>query len=204
MAAVRLQSKAQLADAAARVADVRVFLELRRDLLRDGLIIAVHRRRITQKRNALVRPPHATFSFSHSTCFTGKPIPAQSTAFTQDIAAEYQYTFIESLSFAVPSVVKLQRVPAPFESAVGILIAGSKRIFKKKQQEVGATRRLPAVSDFLETQPFLKNATATTPGPVCVPITLQMSVESSESALSCQMSRLSSTYFLRYESLRPL
>jgi hypothetical protein len=57
---------------------------------------------------------------------------------------------------------------------------------------------------FIEAQPFLKNATATTPGPVCVPITLQMSVESSESALSCQMSRLSSTYFLRYESLRPL
>jgi len=27
----------------------------------------------------------------------GKPVPAQSTAFTQDIAAEYQYTFIESL-----------------------------------------------------------------------------------------------------------
>lgn len=97
MAAVRLQSKAQLADAAARVADVRVFLELRRDLLREGLIIAVHRRRITQKRNALVRPLHAAFPFSHSTCFTGKPIPAQSTAFTQDIAAEYQYTFIESL-----------------------------------------------------------------------------------------------------------
>ena len=97
MAAVRLQSKAQLADAAARVADVRVFWELRRDPLRDGLIIAVHRRRITQKRNALVRPLHAAFSFSHSTCFTGKPIPAQSTAFTQDIAAEYQYTFIESL-----------------------------------------------------------------------------------------------------------
>ena len=120
----------------------------RSDLLRDGLIIAVHRRRITQKRNALVRPLHAAFSFSHSTCFTGKPIPAQSTAFTQDIAAEYQYTFIESLSFAVPSVVKLRRVPAPFESAVGILIAGSKRIFKKKQQEVGAIRRLPAVSDF--------------------------------------------------------
>ena len=89
MAAVRLQSKAQLADAAARVADVRVFLELRRDPLRDGLIIAVHRRRITQKRNALVRPLHAAFPFSHSTCFTGKPIPAQSTAFTQDIAAEY-------------------------------------------------------------------------------------------------------------------
>ena len=87
----------QLADAAARVADVRVFWELRRDPLRDGLIIAVHRRRITQKRNALVRPLHAAFSFSHSTCFTGKPIPAQSTAFTQDIAAEYQYTFIESL-----------------------------------------------------------------------------------------------------------
>ena len=200
MMAVRLQSKAQLADAAARVADVRVFCELRRVPLRDGLIIAVHRRRVAQKRNALVRPLHAAFSFSHSTCFTGKPIPAQSTAFTQDIAAEYQYTFID----AVPSVVKLQRVPAPFESAVGILIAGSKRIFKKKQQEVGATRRLPAVSDFLEAQPFLKNATATTPGPVCVPITLQMSVESSESALSCQMSRLSSTYFLRYESLRPL
>ena len=57
---------------------------------------------------------------------------------------------------------------------------------------------------FIEAQPFLKNATATTPGPVCVPITLQMSVESSESALSCQMSRLSSTYFLRYESLSPL
>ena len=97
MMAVRLQGKAQLADAAARVADVRVFWELRRDLLRDGLIIAVHRRRITQKRNALVRPLHAAFFFSHSTCFTGKPIPAQSTAFTQDIAAEYQYTFIESL-----------------------------------------------------------------------------------------------------------
>ena len=97
MAAVRLQSKAQLADAAARVADVRVFLELRRDLLREGLIIAVHRRRVAQKRDTLLRPEHAAFSFSHSTCFTGKPIPAQSTAFTQDIAAEYQYTFIESL-----------------------------------------------------------------------------------------------------------
>lgn len=44
---------------------------------------------------------------------------------------------------------------------------------------------------------FLENATATTPGPVCVPITLQMSVESSISTLPCQMSRLSSTYFLR-------
>ena len=48
----------------------------------------------------------------------------------------------------MPSVVKVQRVPVSFESAVGILIAGSKRIFKKKQQEAGATRRLPAVSDF--------------------------------------------------------
>jgi len=51
---------------------------------------------------------------------------------------------------------------------------------------------------FIEAQPFLKNATATTPGPVCVPMTLQMSVESSESALLCQMSQLSSTYFLKF------
>ena len=97
MVAVRLQGKAQLADAAARVADVRVFWELRRDPLRDGLIIAVYRRRVAQKRDALLRPEHAAFSSFHSNCFMGKPVPAQSTAFTQDIASEYQYAFIESL-----------------------------------------------------------------------------------------------------------
>lgn len=59
------------------------------------------------------------------------------------------------------------------------------------------TFRSPAGERKAVTQSFLKNATATTPGPVCVPITLQMSVESSISTLPCQMSRLSSTYFLR-------
>ena len=51
---------------------------------------------------------------------------------------------------------------------------------------------------------FWKNATATTPGPVCVPITLQISVDSSLSICPCQRARLSSTYFCRHASLSPL
>lgn len=82
-----------------------------------------------------------------------------------------------------------------FESAVAILIADSKRIFQKNSRKPVRYAGFLLFLIFIEAQPFLKNATATTPGPVCVPITLQMSVESSESALSCQMSRLSSTYF---------
>ena len=59
--AVRQQRKAQKTDAAARVAHVRVFGQLRRDVLRDNAVIIAHIRRVAQERDALLRPVHPIF-----------------------------------------------------------------------------------------------------------------------------------------------
>ncbi len=49
-----------------------------------------------------------------------------------------------------------------------------------------------------------KNATATAPGPACVPITPEISASSSESVPCSHRARLSSTYLRRNASLSPV
>ena len=93
--------------------------------------------------------------------------------------------------------------PRPSSYAFGVPDAPVGSVFSRHEAKIS-----PASADAGGVEPvyqsFLKQAAATTPGPVWVPMTLHSSVEGSVSPRPCQISRLSARYFSKLDASVPL